>query len=290
MTSVKWNKSLKVRLSLIMVLAPLILAIVMIFTSLKLFHDRNINENAQRAEMVVKILAGAINGDSIDRYLSTLEKDYEYEQVMNLMENIYRKPEVIYLYVAKFTDEGAYSIFDADDNEETHWDLGYFYVLGEESIELSRETLMLLKDGEWPEREITHSKWGWLLTVYEPIYRSDGSIAAFACVDISMDRIMRERQLLTSLFVFVILFFFAITILINISTIQILIFKPIGELVKNVSDYRKSMVLSGSLPELTADQIQFSGNELEVLKNALRVMKSNINIGFKLFCHFQTRL
>jgi len=254
------------------------MAIFMIIISFRFFHDRIVSGNVEKAEIITKILAEVIDGDSVDRYLSTLEKDEEYERVLNLMEIMYNKPGISYLYVARFTDAGAYYVFDVDYDEETHWDLGYFYDWVEETSYLSRETLTMLKNGEWPDWDISYSEWGWLLTVYEPIYRSDGSVSAFACIDISMDDIMQERQILLTLLIFVILLFFVITIIINIFAIQGLIFRPVNNLVKSVSDYRAVMLSSGSLPEPEAERERFSGNELEVLQNALEMMQSQINM------------
>ena len=275
----RWSKSLRIRLSLILVIVPLALSIVMILVTLQLFHDRIINENAERAEMIVRILAESIDGDSIDRYLATREKDDDYERVMDLVEVMFREPEIKYLYVAQFTDGGAYYIFDGDDDIETVWDLGFFYEWIEETSYLSRESLNLLLNGQWPERDISYSEWGWLLTVYEPIYRSDGTIAAFACADMSMDRIMQERQVIVTVLVFLILLFFTVTIILIILTVQKMIFKPVNSLVKNVTDYRTFMVLSGALPELTDEQKQLSGNEMEVLRNTLSAMQAHINKG-----------
>ena len=278
-TTIMWGKSIRVRLSLILVLVPLTLSVAMIFVTLQLFNDRVMDENTERAEMMMRILAESINGNAIDRYLETLEKDDEYDRLMDLIEIMYQEPGIMYIYVARFTDSGAYYIFDADDDVETHWDLGYFYVWIEETSYLSRDTLTLLKNGITPEPDISYSEWGWLLTVYEPIFRSDGSVAAFACADMSMDDIMQERQTIVTTLILIILIFFTVTIIIIILTIQGFIFTPVNKLVKNVSDYRTFMVLSGALPELTDEQKQLSGNELEVLRNTLSAMQNHISKG-----------
>jgi len=277
--SVSWRKSLRLRLSLILLIAPLVLAIITILIASGLFNDRIVNENAEKAEMLAMIVAQSIDADSIDRYLSTHEKDTEYERVMDLITIMQKKPLVSYITVAQFTENGAYYIFDADDNPVTHWDLGYFYEWIEGTSFLSRETLMLLNKGEWPERDVSQSEWGWLLTVYEPIYRSDGSVAAFVCVDISMDTIVRERQIITTIIIVVILLIFSITIVTNIIAIERMILSPVYELAKDMSEYQSLMISSGALPELTGEQKKFSGNEIELLRSVLTSMQTHISKG-----------
>jgi PAS domain S-box-containing protein len=185
----------------------------------------------------------------------------------------------MYISVARFTGIGAYYLFDSDENEETTWDLGYFYDWTEDTGYISRETLTMLTNGEWPEQDITHSRWGWLLTVYQPIYRSDGSITAFVGVDISMENIMQERQTIVTTMILFVLLFLAVTILINIFVLQRWVLNPVSGLAKNVTDYQAFMVQSGALPEQKEEQIQFSGNEIEVLQNALSLMQAHISKG-----------
>ena len=277
---IKFSKSLRIRVPVTLAIVPAILAVLMISITIRLFNDRIVNENTERAEIMTRVLAESIDGDAIDRYLETLEKDDDYHRVMDLIFAMHRKSEITYLYVAQFTEEGAYYIFDADEDEETHWDLGFFYDWIEETSYLSRETLMMLANGQWPEGDITYSEWGWLLHVYEPIYRSDGSVAAFAVADISMDDIIRERRVITTALVLSIAAIMVVTVLINIFTIQKIILKPVNALVQNVTDYQSQMISSGALPEMTAQQQQqFSGNELEVLRNILFVMESHIDKG-----------
>ena len=273
------RKSFRLKLSMGFVLMPLVISIAMILVVFWFFNDRIINENANRARMVATILADSIDGDSVDRYLDTLEKDDEFERIKHLIGIMARKPGVMYISVARFTGGGAYYLFDSDENEETVWDLGYFHDWSEDTDYISSETLTMLINEEWPEQKITHSRWGWLLTVYQPIYRSDGSITAFAGVDISMENVMQERQTVVTTMILFVLLFLAVTILINIFVLQRWVLNPVSGLAKNVADYQEFMVQSGALPELKEERIQFAGNEIEVLEKALNLMQAHISKG-----------
>jgi len=278
--AIRWNKSLRIRLSILLVLAPLTLAIVMIFVSLGLFHNRILDENASKAEMLARILAESIDGDSIDRYLDTLEKDDEYENVLEFMRILQNNPEILYVYVVRVVDGGMLFVFDADEDEETLVELGYYEQWFGSGSNISYEEFLEHQSSLKPLRDISYSEWGWILTVFHPIQRSDGSITAFVCVDISMDSIMYERQILTGLLSFIILIFFIVTILINIFAIQGWIFKPIGKLVELVTGFRKVISSSEELPELQTERGKYSDNELVILQSALIAMKEHIVKGF----------
>ncbi|MCL2819754.1 MAG: ATP-binding protein [Oscillospiraceae bacterium] len=279
-SKVKWNKSLRIRLSIILVLAPLLVAAAMIYVSLQLFNTRVLNEKAEKAEMLAQILSESIDGDSIDRYLETLEKDSEYERVIDLMKVLQSKPEVLYVYVVRIIDGGMLFVFDADEDPETAMELGEFEIWFGDGTELSYEEFNERVYGPDPVRDISRSQWGWLLTTFEPVYRSDGSITAFVCIDILMDTVMQERELLAGIFSAVILVFFAIAIVINLIMIQEWIFKPVKQLVGNVTNFRKIMVSLKELPEPEAEEVQNPGNELDVLESNLNLMQSQIIEGF----------
>ena len=276
--AIRWNKSLRIRLSILLVIAPLLLAVIMIFVSLSLFNNRILDENTDKAEIIASILAESIDGDSIDRYLDTLEKDDEYERVLELMGIMQKNPEVMFIYVVRVIDSGMLFVFDADEDEDTVVTLGTFELWFGDGTQLTYDEFWEKQGSTGSVRDISYSEWGWLLTVFHPILRSDGSITAFACVDISMDAVMSERQILVGLLTFIILIFFVITILINIFAIQGWIFKPIGELINLVTDFRHDISSTGDLTVLKDEE--YTGNELEVLKDALNAMQTNVFNGF----------
>jgi len=252
----------------------------MIFVSTNVFHNRIINENTDKAEMLTKTLAGVIDGDSIDRYLDTLQKDEEYERTLELMRVMQQKPEVLYLYVVRIIDGYMHFVFDADENDDTRMELGEYEEWFGEEASVSYEEFNALVENNESLHDVSNSEWGWLLTVFEPIFRSDGSVSAFVCIDISMDRVMQERQNLIGLLVFIILIFFIITITLSIVTIQGWIFKPLKAILDNVTQFRAVMISSGELPELTLEQEISNGNELEVLRDVLTVMEEHIAESF----------
>jgi len=278
--SVIWYKSLRIRLSLVFVLAPLALAAVMIFVSLSIFSNRIVNEKAEKAELLASVLSNSINGDSIDRYLETFEKDDEYFQILDLMKVLKDKPDVLYIYVVRIINGGMVFVFDADEDETTAMQLGDFEMWFSEGTDLSYEEFLQQVNSPEPVRDISQSIWGWLLTIFEPIYRTDGTIAGFVCIDISMDEVMQERQMLIGVLSLVILLFFAIAIFISLAAIQGWVFRPIKKLVNDISGFRDLIISSGEFAENEEKQDFDSGNELETLKNALEIMREQIIKGF----------
>ena len=179
------------------------------------YQNRIDNEFERNAAMAAKAVAGIVSGESIDRYHNTLQKDDEYTRILDFMRLIRSEPDIMFVYIVKYTDGGRYFIFDADIHDTGEMDLGYYESWDDIKEGTSFEFYSRLLNGERVEREISNTHWGWLLTMYEPIYREDGSVAAYSCADISMSDILKERQSISTTIAFTILICFSLTIIIT---------------------------------------------------------------------------
>ena len=88
--TIRWNNSIKFRLMVPFIAIPL-LVFVVILLLLPSVQERIIDEHKDRAVLVTQVAATFLDGDLIDHYLSTHEKDEQYERIHNSLIALLRK-------------------------------------------------------------------------------------------------------------------------------------------------------------------------------------------------------
>lgn len=135
-------------------------------------------------------MARELDPDKVDEYI---EQNFEMEEYRNIMDRYYalmeNYPDVIYMYVYRFTDEGWRVVFDLDSENGLAADLpGSIYEVDDAFIPYAEELLV----GEYVPALWDHTKYGYLLTYVRPIFDSDGNYQCHACVDFSMDYLHQQ--------------------------------------------------------------------------------------------------
>jgi len=266
--SVKWNKSLRFRLTLIVVVVSLLWGIAVILSVGYIYQSRINSEYKQHTVEISKIVASMLSGEMIDHYLSTLTKDGEYDRIQNLLEILQRETGVMYIYVTKPVEDGEIFVFDTD--TQMPFDLGEKEIWSNDNYDM--DILLRLNNGERVDPNISTTRWGWLLTVHEPIYRADGSVAGFASVDASLNQLMHERNALFTLLGLVILVILVASFTANIYTTQRLVVTPVNLLVSSVSAYQPG----ADPPDFLARSKLKPGYEFTVLEHAIIDMEYRI--------------
>jgi len=188
-------KSLKFRMTITMIITSLLIGAVMVFFLNHIYQRRIDVEYGNKVTALSNIVASMIDAETIDRYLSTLEKDGEYERILEHLRIQQREHGVAYIVISRIDTEGETFIFDTDTNEEGHIDLGVRVIYRD--VPMSDNFLYnivpMILSGDKIEPYI-NEEWGGLLKTITHILRDDGSIAASVSVSVLMDDIMRERS------------------------------------------------------------------------------------------------
>jgi signal transduction histidine kinase/ActR/RegA family two-component response regulator len=269
------KKSIGFRLTVILIVLTLLIGIILVTFLAKVYQDRINFEYKNKAVSMARIIASMLDGETIDRYLLTLEKDEEYERLLELMRINQREMGMAYIYISRITETNEIFVFDSDEDEEGRVDLGEFIPFDVESYSSNnRENARRYLRGEQVEPFINETNWGRLLIASERIFREDGTVSAYASVSIFMDEIIQERNVVIAALVlvaFLIIFIFAAIIL---YTIQKSVIMPVRVLVGGVASYRPG----AELPEFysSSSPILQSGDEFEVLEHAIIKMKERI--------------
>jgi sigma-B regulation protein RsbU (phosphoserine phosphatase) len=151
-----------------------------------LYYKNQIREYGATAFALARTTADTIDGDRIQGYLDTLEKDDYYDEVQAVLERNKREFNLLYHYVFALVGDEAICLWDA----ETGDSFGY----KEEDVTASdlQEGHKVLS-GEAPqELYVNYSpQYGLCGTAWVPLYDSAGRGVAVVGVDYSMPRIHR---------------------------------------------------------------------------------------------------
>ena len=183
--------SLKTKIVGVLVAASLSLAILATWISLMLFERYTKEQHTKLAEGTAGLAAGVIDADMIEEYLEKGEAAKGYRETEKMLYMIRESsPDIEYVYVYKIEEDGCHVVFDLDTEElkgeepgtVVDFDASFYPYLSK------------LMAGEKIEPIISDDKYGWLLTVYEPVYAASGECVCYAAADVAMVDLAHYEQ------------------------------------------------------------------------------------------------
>ena len=183
--------SLKMRTTMLLTIVSFSLTIALVAISLNTYVTYSREEHIQIAEGVANLAAETIQADMIAEYIAHGKSVAGYAETENRLNSIWKNThDIEYLYVYQIREDGCHTIFDTDE-ENADFEVDQF-------IEFDESFLPYLSDllsGKEIRPLESNDKYGWLLTVYKPIFTRTGDCVAYVGVDISMHRLKKyERQ------------------------------------------------------------------------------------------------
>ena len=182
--------SLKLKIVLAIAVSALILTVTMAAISLSLYTSNSRKEHIKMAQGAVELAAKCVDADRIDEYMEVGKSVEGYAETHDRLCDIRKNiPDIEYVYVYRILEDGCHVIFDTDEE-------GQDFKVGE-TIEFDETFLPYvpsLLEGKEIEPLESNDRFGWLLTVYRPIFASDGKISAYAGADISMNALNAYKR------------------------------------------------------------------------------------------------
>ena len=169
--------SIRTKILLLLAVALSIFGFASAAISYQVYMDTAVEQNKRLGEGVANLIADTIDADRVDDYLAsgTKSKDYaETERQLYHIKEIWSSIEYIYVY--RITEHGCYVVFDLDTDKEKGRNLGDIVPL-DDSLAKFRSTLL---SGGAIQPVISNDDYGWLLTIYAPIYNSKGICQCYA--------------------------------------------------------------------------------------------------------------
>ena len=187
------RKSLRRRMSQLIVVATLSVAGVMAFTGFRLYLSTMEDEYRGNAKRAAEFAAEAVQPNLIDLYLEggQFAADYsgeKYRETNKILLSISKSISGVYdLYIFKPGEDGIYLVFDTSPEYQENGILGehqeYTGIL--ERLEAS------LKKGETIEPQIFVTPYGRFFAAFEPIYDTSGNCVAYAAAETSTNDVRK---------------------------------------------------------------------------------------------------
>ena len=160
-----------------------LLTIVMGIISVTIYLRSAREEHIEVANGAVAMTSDLIDPEKIDEYIEKGHSLEEYKQIENSMYIIRKNtPNIEYLYVYKIEDDGCRVVFDLNTNDVRASEPGDMQPFDKSFSEY----IPKLKRGEEIDPIETNDTYGWLITVYQPIFDEEGNCVCYVGCDVSM--------------------------------------------------------------------------------------------------------
>lgn len=218
---------------------------------------------------LVTTIANTIDGDAVERYAQTITADDQYYEMLEDLRDFQVDPDIMYIFVFRPTPDGQVYIFDTD-TSETSFELGYFYRWYDEFKPYSP----MFISGQDVGPLVSNQEFGWIMTVYDPIYNSSGDLVGYVGADLSIDKMVTDKA---GFLVSIILMILGITLLFAIIYslyVQKRVVRPIKDLAAAADAY---LVNSDGIKHNFSELSIKAGPELSSLAQSLSAMESKID-------------
>ena len=265
----KKGHSLRVRISVMLLVTALTLTVVIGWIGLKHYYDNTKEEYIMNASNAANFAASIIDPDMLEAYMQNGREVPGYEETERTLYSIRDfAAGVKYLYVYIIKSDGCYVAFDLDSDDMQ---------ASEPGTRLDFEKaftpyLPALLVGEPIEPVVSNDISGWVITVYVPIINSTGRTVGYAGADVSMNYLSNYVQsyLLKSLLVFS--GFFVAVLAYGMWVSEVFLVYPIDSMSACADGFMHSSGEQSSLDQLAAKLKKLdirTDDEVEMLYHAL---------------------
>ncbi len=259
--------SLATKVMIVIALASILIASVVTWISYLLYHNSTVETQSRLAFGVTNVVASNFDPEMVGEYLELGEEAEGYRQALNRLSAIIKStPDIAFVYVYRIEEDGCHVVFDPDTSEVEGMPPGSVIPFDEAFIDYLPD---LLRGKEIPP-VISNETYGWLLSVYRPVYDDNGICQCYACADISMDRLKDSEHIFLTRVIAMFLGFFAIILAVGLWLVRYSILMPINSMAYASSRlaYDTEKAREETIGFLKGLQIR-TGDEIENLYYAL---------------------
>ena len=178
------SSSLRTKTLTLLMLSSLFVSFSIALISYLLFKDAAIDDRIKSVDAMDAVILSDLNPDHIDEYIEhgrILEEYRKIEEKFYTLKNTNR--DIKFIYVYRIEADGCHVVFDLN-TSAIDADKPGEVVPFEESLEPYIDDLLA---GRPIPPIITDDKYGYLLTLYKPLYDENGDCQCYAAVDLSME-------------------------------------------------------------------------------------------------------
>lgn len=223
------SRLISIRWKILIMLSMICVLIATAITSISYmqYRDEMIQTHIKLGRGAIQLIREKLDPDRVDDFIEhgyTAVGYYSVEDYLyDLRDNL---PDAEFIYVYKMMHTGIFVVFDTDTKEIEADDPGSFIEYEPVLKKLRNQFLA----GKEIEPTISRDKYGFLLSVYEPLVDRNGEVVCYACVDFSMDVL---NKYIAKFIIRIIMMFIGFVILIFalfIKLMEINIIIPVNEM------------------------------------------------------------
>ncbi len=261
------SMSLRTKVLVVLVVASFLLATAYTVISFILYKDSTIDDHIKLGKGVAYLAATSIDPDMVDDYIEKGEAAEGYKETEQRLYDIRNSSyDIEYVYVYKIMEDGCHVVFDLDTEELEGSKPGEIIEFDEAFIDYLPDLL----SGKRIDPIISDDKYGWLLTVYEPVYDDNGVCRCYAAIDISMDQLRHDQYSFFAKLISIFLGFFITILTIGLWLAEYNVIKPLNAMAVSASSfaYNSDEARAKSVEKIKELDIR-TGDEIENLYLAM---------------------
>lgn len=185
------SSSLRTKMLLILMLGAFFVSFSIAVISCLLFRDATVSDRMKAVDSIVSCVLNELKPNRIDDYIRFGRKVPDYIDVEEKLYGIKNSSTAIqYLYIYRITEDGCQVVFDLNTAHMLADKPGD--VVGFDSGILQYKDDLIA--GRPIPPVITDDSYGYLMTLYKPLYDSQGKCQCYAVVDFAMESLTEYTQ------------------------------------------------------------------------------------------------
>lgn len=236
--------------------------------SLSLYHRAILETEGKMATGVAHTAASAFDSERVEEYMTLGEAAEGYREVEAHLAHIAESSEdIAYVYVYRILPDGCHVVFDPDTSAGEGSDPGTVIPF-DDAFQAVLPTL--LAGGEI-DPIVSNETYGWLLTVYLPVYDAAGQCQCYVGVDILMSRLTANEISFVTKVLSLFLAFSIMLLALGAWAADRSIIHPINQMARATGEfaYNSEAVREDSLERIQELHIA-TGDEIENLYHAIQ--------------------
>ena len=275
--------SIRTKIICSIVFLALVISTVLVYISYTTYKSAMNEHYDTLANNIARTAIAMLDDDTMLKYSQNITtadpqavmESQEYQDIIATLDGIKASNNVLYLYMIYPTEEGAYFVFDTDKSEDS-CPYGYFMEYYEGTFSEISDQLIR---GEVVPAVISDQEYGWIISISHPYISESGELIGYMCVDISMDKVVADRQA----FLYNCLWIMAI-ITIAFTVVYMILFhrifvRPIIQMTNATAAFVSNQEEDSERGHSLISDLQVNTNdELQDLCESLKKMESDLNL------------
>ncbi|MBR6328288.1 MAG: HD domain-containing protein [Lachnospiraceae bacterium] len=265
--------SLRTKILLLITISLMAISIASVWISYVVYMKASIEQHTKLGKGIATLTASVIDPDKVDDFINNGDRALGYTGVEQLLYDIRESsPNIEYVYVYRIEGDGCRVVFDLDTDELAGEAPGTLVPFDESFSEYLPDLLA----GRRIDPIVTDDTYGWLLTVYEPVYNRHGDCVCYACADVSMEQLKTNAHSFLAKQISLFLGFFFLILSVGVWLAEYNIILPLNTMAGSAGEFEAGADSSfeGGLAKIKELDIS-TGDEIENLYHSLLSMSED---------------